>query len=234
MSWRIIKTLINKDFKLFFRNKFFGIMTIVGIVLYIFFCFVMPTTVDETIEIGLYAPQASNMSYENIEEGLIIRYVETEDELKQAIIDKELHIGISIPEDMQKSLLSGKKPQLFVYYSSDLPDEIEEIYTMLISEMINEMSGFKIDIDDVEIVLGPDMGGKQIPHRDRQGDNRRVPGLHQGPEEADLGDSHRPQIQLGRIVAGCHGWFPVGGHRLQGQSPRFRHDSRNTFCASFA
>ncbi|MBA7708310.1 hypothetical protein ES703_117204 [subsurface metagenome] len=63
--------------------------------------------------------------------------------------------------------MSGKKPQIFVYYSSDLSDEIKEMYTILISEMINQMSGFEIDIDEIEIVLGPDMGGKQIPYRDR-------------------------------------------------------------------
>lgn len=168
MNWRTIKTLIAKDFKLFFRNKFFGVMTIFGIILYLVFYFIMPNTVDEKIEIGLYAPQAFSMFYENIEEeGLIIRNMKSEDELKQAVMDKELHIGISIPEDIQKSLLSGKKPQIFVYYSSDLSDEIKEMYTILIGEMINQMSGFKIDIDEVEIVLGPDMGGKQIPYRDR-------------------------------------------------------------------
>lgn len=167
MSWRTIKTLIAKDFKLFFRNKFFGVMTIFGIILYLVFYFIMPNTVDEKIEIGLYAPQAFSMFYENIEEGLIIRNMKTEDELKQAVTDKELHIGISIPEDIQKSLMSGKKPQIFVYYSSDLSDEIKEMYTILIGEMINQMSGFEIDIDEIEIVLGPDMGGKQIPYRDR-------------------------------------------------------------------
>lgn len=167
MSWRTIKTLIAKDFKLFFRNKFFGVMTVFGIILYLVFYFIMPNTVDEKIEIGLYAPQAFSMFYENIEEGLIIRNMKTEDELKQAVTDKELHIGISFPEDIQKSLMFGKKPQIFVYYSSDLSDEIKEMYTILISEMINQMSGFEIDIDEIEIVLGPDMGGKQIPYRDR-------------------------------------------------------------------
>jgi len=168
MNWRTIKTLIAKDFKLFFRNKFFGVMTIFGIILYLVFYFIMPNAVDETIEIGFYAPHAFNMFNEDIEEeGLIIRNVKSEDELKQAVTDKELHIGISIPEDIQKSLISGEKPQIFVYYSSDLSDEIKEMYTILIGEMINEMSGFKINIDQVEIVLGPDMGGKQIPYRDR-------------------------------------------------------------------
>lgn len=168
MSWRTIKTLIAKDFKLFFRNKFFSVMTIFGLIFYLVFYFIMPDTVDETIEIGFYAPPAFNIFNESIEEeGLIIRNMKSEDELKQAITDKELHIGISIPEDIQKSLIFGKKPQIFVYYSSDLSDEIKEMYTILVGEMINQMSGFKIDIDQVEIVLGPDMGGKQIPYRDR-------------------------------------------------------------------
>jgi len=168
MSWKIIKTLITKDFMLFFRDKFFGIMTIAGIFLYIFFYFLMPKTVDETIEIGLYAPKAYSMFTENIkEEGVKIRNVRTEEELKQAITDKEYHMGISIPEDIRKSLVSGKRPHVFVYYPSDLSDEIKETYTILINEMINELGGLKIDIREVEIVLGPDMGGKQIPYRDR-------------------------------------------------------------------
>ncbi|UCE06281.1 MAG: ABC transporter permease, partial [bacterium] len=168
MNWYIIETLIFKDIKLLFRDKMFGFITIFSIILYIIFYFVMPKTVDETIEIGFHAPMVFDMFNKNLaKEGVVIRGVKTEDELKQAIIDKEFQIGISIPGDIGQSLLSGKKPQIFVYYSSDVPGDIKEMYTIFISEMINEMSGFKIDIDDVEIVLGPDMGGKQIPYRDR-------------------------------------------------------------------
>ncbi|MFQ5753979.1 MAG: ABC transporter permease [bacterium] len=168
MSWHIIKTLIAKDLKLFFRDKFFGLMTISGIVLYIVFYFIMPETIDESIEIGLYAPTASSLFKDNIaEEGVVIRNVNTEDELKQAVTNKEFHIGISIPEDIQQTLVSGKKPQILVYLSSTLPDEFKEMYTILIGEFINSMCSFKINIDPVEIVLGPDMGGKQIPVRDR-------------------------------------------------------------------
>ena len=79
MNWRTIKTLIAKDFKLFFRNKFFGVMTIFGMILYLVFYFIMPNTVDEKIEIGLYAPQAFSTLYEKLEEGLIIRNVKIED-----------------------------------------------------------------------------------------------------------------------------------------------------------
>jgi ABC-2 type transport system permease protein len=168
MSWQTIKTLISKDFKLFFRDKFFGIMTIGSIFMFIILYFIMPKTLVETIEIGLYAPHAPNMLNISTGEGaLIIRQVKSEDELKKAIIDKKLHIGISIPGDIRKSMISGKKLRLFIYYSSDLPVEMNEMYTILIGEMINRLGGFKTGIDVVERVLGPDMGGKQIPHRKR-------------------------------------------------------------------
>jgi len=167
MNWPIIKTLIAKDIILYARDKTFGIMTIVVIIIYIVIYFIMPRTVNETIEIGFYSPQPSNILDNNIEEGLIIRKMKTEDELKKAVMNKECHIGISVPEEILESLLSLKKPQVFVYYSSDLPDEIKEMYTIFMSEMINQLSGSKIELDTVEIVLGPDMGGKQIPFRNR-------------------------------------------------------------------
>lgn len=168
MSRQTIKTLISKDFKLFFRDKFFGIMTIGSIVMFIILYFIMPKTLEETIEIGLYTPHAPDMLNISTGEGaLIIHQVKSEDELKKAIIDKKLHIGISIPGDIHKSMLSGKKPRLFIYYSSELPVEMNEMYTILIGEMINRLGGFKTGIDVVERVLGPDMGGKQIPHRKR-------------------------------------------------------------------
>lgn len=166
MNWQTIKTLIIKDFRLFIRDKFFGFITIFSIVLYLVIYFVMPKTVDEKIEIGLYSPHSSYSIDKNTEGGLIFRFVKSEDDLKQAIREKELHIGIFIPEDIQKSLMSGKKPQLLVYYSSEISDEIKEMYTILIGEILNQMSGSKIDIEKTEIILGPDMGGKQIPLRD--------------------------------------------------------------------
>lgn len=168
MSWRIIRALVIKDIKIFFRDKFFGVMTIFAMALYIVIYFLMPSTMNETIEIGLYVPHAANL-FGNIpeHEALIVRTMETEDELKQSIIDKKLYMGISVPDDVLQSVMSGEKPKVFAYYSSEMPDEMKEMYTIFLSEMINEMSGHKLNIDDVEIVLGPDMGGRQIPYSDR-------------------------------------------------------------------
>lgn len=168
MNGRIITTLVAKDIKLFFRDKFFGIMTVAGIVAYILFYFLMPSQVDETLEIGLYAPGITALADLDLEsEGLIIRNMTSQEELKTAITGRELPTGLAIPGDMQDKLLAGEKPQIFLYFSSDLPLELRETYTLLISEMMNELLGYKLAVAAVEIVLGPDMAGKQIPVRDR-------------------------------------------------------------------
>lgn len=167
MNRRIITTLIVNDYKNLIRDKFVSIMSILGLALFILFYFLMPNNIDETIEIGVYAPHASNM-YKNIpEKALIIREAKTENELKQSIIDKKFFIGISIPDDLLKAAMSGNRPKIFVYHSSGITDEIQEMITVLIGEIVNEMSGYKISIENIEMVLGPDMGGKQIPYRDR-------------------------------------------------------------------
>ena len=167
MNWRIIKSLVIKDLLLFIRDKFFGIMTIIGLISYIIFYLVMPNTVDEKIEIGLYSSQPVNLFEKFEEEGLILKNVETDSALKQAIIDKDFHIGISIPDDIKKTFLSGERPKLYVYLVSDLPEEFKDLYLIFMEELIHMASGTKLNIDGVDIVLGPDMGGKQIPARDR-------------------------------------------------------------------
>ena len=164
MNWSIIGTLVFKDFVLFYRDKFFGLMTIFGLILYIIFYLVMPKSIDETIEIAVHAPQIIySMLEQQQEKGIVIQKMSTEEELKQAIMEKKFQFGISIPDNIQTSFFSGNKPQIYVYSSSELPEEIKEMYPAFMGEMF--FGGSQGNIEIVETVLGPDMGGKQIPYR---------------------------------------------------------------------
>jgi len=61
MKWPIISTLVLKDAKLYYRDKFFGVMTIFSFVLFVAFFFIMPRSVDETIEIGIHGSLARGL-----------------------------------------------------------------------------------------------------------------------------------------------------------------------------
>ena len=78
MNLNIVKALVAKDFSLFFRNRFFAVITALGLIFYLVIYFVMPSSVDEELEIGLYAPVLPP-AFELIqeEEGLVFELFES-------------------------------------------------------------------------------------------------------------------------------------------------------------
>ncbi len=56
---RIIKALLKKDAALFMSNRFYMLITVVGIVFYIGIYFVLPSKVDEKLSLAMYAPVVS-------------------------------------------------------------------------------------------------------------------------------------------------------------------------------
>lgn len=167
MNWGIIRALVSKDFFLFFRNRFIGIVTVIGILFYILFYFLMPKAVDENLEIGLYAP-VEFPAFEQVQtEGLVINAVESEEALKEAVINGDYVAGITLPPDAMEMLMSGQIPSITVYVASDVPDEIKESVAVIIRELAYQQAGQPLTVEINEEIVGADMAGMQVPPRDR-------------------------------------------------------------------
>ncbi len=167
MNWRIITTLIAKDFSLFFRKKFFAIVTVTGLIFYIVIYFVMPGTVNENLEIGLYAPVALPAFTEIQEEGLEVKTVESDDALKEGVLEGMYVAGVSLPADIMEQLGTGQKPTISLYFTPDVPKEMKDTVALIIRELAYVQTGQPLNIDVTEETLGPDMSGTPIPPRDR-------------------------------------------------------------------
>jgi len=167
MNWRIINALVSKDFSLFFRNRFFSIVTVIGIIFYIIIYFVMPRTVDESLNIGLYSPVMIPSFEQAGEEGLDVQVVQSEEELKEGVIEGQYIAGIALPADIMENLLSGQKPKLSVYFASDVPEEIKDTIEVIIRELAYQQAGQQLNVEIKEEIIGPDMMGMQVPPRDR-------------------------------------------------------------------
>jgi ABC-2 type transport system permease protein len=167
MNLRAIGALVHKDFSLFFRNRFFAVVTVLGIVAYLAIYFVMPSSVDESLEIGLYAPVVPPV-FEQVEgEGLEVELVGSEDALRQGVTDGQYVAGVVLPADIMEKLASGEKPQVDLYFTSDTPDEVKHAVEVVITELSFAQVGQPLAIELSEEILGPDMLGMQIPPRDR-------------------------------------------------------------------
>lgn len=167
MNLRLIDTLVQKDLSIFFRNRFFAIITVMGIIAYLVVYFVMPGTVDDTLEIGLYSPVGIPVFEEIDEEGLEFVRVTSEEDLRQAIIDGRFLAGISLPADALARLLAGESPAIDVFFAADVTPEIKDAVAMVIQEVGYMVTGQTLDIEVSEEVLGLDFGGTPLPPRDR-------------------------------------------------------------------
>ena len=110
MNWRLIGTLAAKDVSLYFRNKLFTMLTILGLVMFIVIYFVMPKTVDATYQIGVYAPELPPVfGAVSLEEGIEIETVASEEVLKEAfsILDKNVKNKV-----IHKNNAANKKAKL--------------------------------------------------------------------------------------------------------------------------
>ncbi|MEE8469743.1 MAG: ABC transporter permease [Dehalococcoidia bacterium] len=169
MNWRSIEVLVFKDLVLFFRNRFFAVITALGLVMYVVIYFVMPSTVAETLEIGLYAPVVPPALevMQAAEGGFEIYEVESEETLKEGVIQGDYMAGLAFPADIMERFNQGQPPEIKLYVASDSPDEMMDIVSLLVTEMAYLETGQFLSIDWQQEILGPDMAGSQIPLRDR-------------------------------------------------------------------
>jgi ABC-2 type transport system permease protein len=167
VNWRIIGTLIAKDFSLFFRKRLFLVLTVIGFVFYVVIYFIMPASVNENLELGLYAPGMIPPFIQIKEEGLEIVSVESEEALKEAVIDGKYVAGIALPEDIADKLASKQKPDVRLYFTPDVPEEMKDTVSVIIKELAYIQTGQPLSIVVSEEILGPDMTGTPVPPRDR-------------------------------------------------------------------
>lgn len=167
MKPRIIGTLVSKDLRLSYRNRLFAVMTPLGFAIYLAIYFLMPGSVDERLEIGLYAPVVPPAFEQVREEGLEIRVVESEEALREAVAEGRYLAGVVLPADLMETPARGQIPRVTVYFAAGTPEEIREAIVVLVRELAFMQVGQPLAIAVSEEVLGPDMLGMQIPPRDR-------------------------------------------------------------------
>ena len=168
MNAQLIGALVAKDLSLFFRNRFFTLISGLGLVFYIAIYFLLPNQVDETLELALYAPDIPVDLLEEMEEdGLEFLDMDSEEELKEAVVASEYGVGVALPENLVQSINAGELPEMHVYFTPDVPTEFREIYVILAEELAFMISGAPLYLETTEEILGVDMAGQQIPPRER-------------------------------------------------------------------
>lgn len=168
MNTRVIKALLRKDIALFMSNRFYMLITVVGLVFYIGIYFVLPAQLDEKFSLAMYAPVVPPAFTQLTEhEGVEVASFSTKESLKQAVLDGDYQVAVALPPNIMDVWASGGKPQITVYYASTAPPEINAAIVVLVKELSYTETGQAFNFETTQEILGPDMLGSQIALRDR-------------------------------------------------------------------
>jgi ABC-2 type transport system permease protein len=168
MNWRVISTLMLKDLKLYFANRFFALITGLGLVAFIGIYFLMPSKVDEDLELGLYMSQMPAVLEELLEdEEVRFLLFDSDQALQASVAAGDIPAGYSFPDGSLEKIVMGERADVDLYFSSDIPEEFKEVYAVILDEFAFVLSDQEVDIETQEIILGPDMAGAQVPPRAR-------------------------------------------------------------------
>jgi ABC-2 type transport system permease protein len=168
MNARVIKALLKKDFTLFMSNRFYLLITVVGIVFYIGIYFILPSKVDEKLSLAMYAPVVPPAFVQLTgHEGVDVEFFPDDAALKQAVLDGRYQQAVALPADIMEVWAAGGRPKITVYYSSAAPPEVAGAIVTLVKELAYAQTGQTLNFDTTEEILGPDMLGAQIALRDR-------------------------------------------------------------------
>ena len=119
----MIGALVLKDLKLFFRNQFFAVITVLGLVAYIAIYFLLPSEVNDAFNLAIYLenPEATAVD-ETFAQFMDYTLFDSESEMLATLEEEggEYFIGLSISEaeatarcrspSMLGSFSSGSKP----------------------------------------------------------------------------------------------------------------------------
>jgi ABC-2 type transport system permease protein len=160
MNWRAIRAVVLKDLMLFSRNRFFVVITLLGLISYIAIYWVMPDSVSETVKIGLLPPNNA-AALQEMGEGLEIVTADSQDLLREGVIDGDYVAGVAMPSE------EGDTGEITVFYTSDTLEEVQDFINLLVTEIAYQQAGESLNISWQPQILGEDRLGDQIPYRDK-------------------------------------------------------------------
>jgi ABC-2 type transport system permease protein len=168
MDISIIFALLRKDIILFFSNRFFALITFLALFAYAAIYFMMPSEIDETLELAIYTPNfPTSILAELAEQGLVLTNLESEEAIIESVHEGQNQVGAVLSADFFQKLISGQTGQVQLYFSSDFDNEFKEVYALLFTEIAYMISGKPLNIQISEDILGEDRSGDQIAYRDR-------------------------------------------------------------------
>lgn len=172
MNLRIISTLVRKDLSLYFRNRFFALISLSLMGVYIAVYFLMPATVTERFNLAIFPAEVPAEVIREFEiRDMEVTPFDDESAMREAVEAGEYRVGIVLPDDVMTTMTAGENTHITAYYPPGIPTYLNNAFNDLLMIVFNNISytfnGQPLNIERHEEVLGYDLAGKALAPRDR-------------------------------------------------------------------
>lgn len=174
-----VLAVITKDLRAFSRDTFYVVVTVLGLVFYVIVLYLLPTSVDESVSLGIAgrdipAPAAAVLALGAGEQGLDVRVVDSREALREAVLGEAegepVAAGVVFPDGFLADVAAGERVAVEVLVTADVPGEVETAVTSMVREIAHLIAGQPLPVtmlDTDQVVIGVDRVGAQTSLRDQ-------------------------------------------------------------------
>lgn len=165
-----IAAIVAKDARLFGRDRFFVLITLLGLVFYVVIFWFLPDTVDETVSIGVHAEGSSLQMVTS--PGLEVTIFESTEELRTAVETGAGGVvaGLDFPAGFIAAAGNGETIDVTQFVRNGTPEEVTTALGGLAREVVAGLAGDPPPFDLINadvVVLGVDRAGDQVSLQER-------------------------------------------------------------------
>jgi ABC-2 type transport system permease protein len=164
----MIRALIEKDLKLYFRNPFFALITLLGLASVVVLYYLLPSQADDSLSTALVLPAGTSAEMcAFLSDAFESDLLDSQEELLKAVEDGDYQAGMVLTDTVIDALVSGQPVNVPVYTapgtSDDMKAALTDIYTAGLNNVNFTAAQKQININDQIVVFGPDFLGINEP-----------------------------------------------------------------------
>jgi ABC-2 type transport system permease protein len=177
--WGIVRAILAKDLREFARDRFYVLVSVLGLVFYVTVFWVLPSTVDETVGLGVHLEDGGSLLTglglevaSGQAEGVDIVAFDSDEALTAAVETGERGVvaGLDFPAGFLQDVAAGEAVNVRVLLPGDAPEELRPALAGLVRELSYAVAGEAPPVTPPalqDVIVGPDRAGEQVPIRDR-------------------------------------------------------------------
>lgn len=170
----IVRAVIGKDLRMYARDRFYMVVTVMGLIVYIGVFWVLPSTTQEPVGLGAHLPGGQDLLAQRSGDqggGFAIVPFDSSAELEAAVAQgTQVVAGLDFPQTFLFDARAGLPTSVRVLLGADAPEELRPLLRSGVTEIVAAIGGHEppVTLPDLEdVVLGPDRAGQQLSLRER-------------------------------------------------------------------